>query len=137
MPPIPSDVFSLSETAARTSTPNSFNRSTIALSLIRMRTRNVCAQQHCELIENAAHAARADRQNGIAWPRFTQHELDARLHGARKHHILVPGRADCFGKLFAGDVLDWMLARRVDFRNHENVRIVERAAKIVPEKLRA
>ena len=97
----------------------------------------VDSQQHCELVEHAAHAARANRQNRIARARFPQHEFDARLHRAREHHILVARRADRFGQPFAGDVLDGRLARRVNFGDDQNVRFVERAAEIVPEKLRA
>ena len=83
VPPMPSEVCSASETPGRNSTPSSFNRAA-ALSLIRMsKPKSFASSSMRELIERAAHAARANRQDRVAGPRFAQHEFQARLHRAR------------------------------------------------------
>ena len=56
---------------------------------------------------------------------------------AGEDDVLVSGRADGFGQPFAGDALDRLLARGVDIGDHQNVRLIEGAAEIVPEMLRA
>ena len=48
-----------------------------------------------------------------------------------------PGRTDGLGKLFAGDAFDRRFARRINFGDHQNIRLIERAAEIVPKRLRA
>ena len=53
------------------------------------------------------------------------------------HDVLVPRGADGLRQRLARDALDGLLARGIDVRQHQNVGLIERAAEILPEMLRA
>src|SRR6185437_9937093 len=135
VPPMPSDVRSASATPWRTSTPSALSFSAVS-ALIRI-SRNLRFQQHPQLFRDAPHASRADGQYRISGPRLAQNELHRRLHRAAKDYVLVAGRAHRFGQLLAGDSLNVLFAGGINFRQHQNVRFIERTAKIVPQCLRA
>jgi hypothetical protein len=104
---------------------------------MRIRTRNLRAQQHGKLVERAPYTSGADGQHGIAGSRFAEDVFDARLHRAREHHILVAGGANGVGQPLAADSLDRGFARRVDFGQHQDIGLIERTTEIIPEVLRA
>ena len=87
------------------------------------------------MLEHAANASRANCQHRIARPRLVQNVVHAGLHGALEHHVFVSRAADGLGEFFSGDALDGLLARRINFGNYQNVRLIERAPKIFPEML--
>src|SRR5271170_3265953 len=137
VPPIPSDVFSVSETPWRNSAPSSFKRAA-AVSLIRMaRCRNPRIEQHGQFFGHAADASCANGHHRVARTRLAQHKFDATLQCAREDHVLVTRRADRFGQPLAGDAVNRSLACGVDIGDHDDVRLIERALKILPEILRA
>src|SRR5580658_5715431 len=135
VPPIPSDVFSVSDTPGRNSTSSSFSRAAGELSLIRMNRRHPCTEKKRELLQNASDAARSDCQHCVARPRLAQHVFHACLHGAREHDVLVAGRADRFGEPLSRDALNGSFARWIDFAQYQHVALIERTAKILPQML--
>src|SRR6202453_1591395 len=137
VPPVPSEVFSLNETPACNSTPSSFSRAASGFSLIRIRTRHLGSKQHGELVEHAPNAAGADGKDSVTRTRFPIQKFHPRLHRAGEDYILVARRADGFGQNFAVDAFDRSFPGRINFRHHQNIGLIERAAKIFPEKLGA
>src|ERR1700685_3927621 len=137
VPPIPSEVFSLNETPACNSTPSSFSRAASGFSLIRIRTRHLGSKQHGELIEHAPNAAGADGKNWVTRTRFPVQKFHAGLHGAGGHHVFFARRAYGFGQDFAVDAFDGRFTGRINFRHDQNIGLIERTAKIFPEKLGA
>src|SRR5208282_1862115 len=137
VPPMASEVRSLRAMPGRISTPRAARRAATGLSLIRMGLENLRSQQNRELIERAADASGANRENGVAGMRFAQQKFDCGLHGAGKNHVLVPSGRNRDRKRLARNAFERLFARGINFRDEKNVGLIEGLAKFLPEILRA
>ena len=51
-----------------------------------------------------------------------------------KDNVFVPSQADRFRQIFAGNAGDGRFASGIDFGEHQNIRLIERAAEIRPRE---
>src|ERR1700687_1785943 len=137
VPPMPSEVRSASAVLSRSSTWISANLATILGSLMRMMRRMLRSQQNHEFIARPADVARADSKDSVPGTRLFQQVLDAFLHRTKIVDVLVPGFANGARKRFARDARDGRFAGRIDIDQHEDIRLIERAAEFVPKVLGA
>src|ERR1700722_12832484 len=137
MPPMPREVSSAKEVAGFSCTPSSGSATTIWESSMRMMCRMLGPQEDHQFVARAADVSRTDRKYRVAWTRFSQHELDARLHRAEVVNVFVAGFANAIGERFAGDAGNRGFAGGVDVQQHQYVSLIERPAEFVPEMLRA
>src|SRR5713101_1297044 len=135
VPPMPSEVRSASAVPGRRSTCISAILATILGSLMRMRCRMLRSQQNHEFIARAADVARADGKDSVPGTRLFQQVLDAFLHRAKIVDVLVTGFANGARKRFARHARNGRFAGRIDIEQHEDVRLIERAAEFVPKLL--
>src|ERR1700722_3873427 len=136
-PPISSEVFAASDTPGLWSMPSAAIAAINLGSLIRMIQGHSCAQQNCQHARRAAHVARADREDRVSRPHGAKQFLDALLHGAVKDDVFVAGGANRLRKSISGNAGNRLLAGGIDVHQHNHVSVIERAAKIVPQVLRA
>src|SRR5713226_3606835 len=137
VPPMPSEVRSAREVPCRSSTCISASLATILGSRMRMRRRMLRSQQNHEFIARPADVARADGEDGVTGTRLFQQALDAFLHRAKIVDVLVTGLANGAHKRFARHARDGRFAGRIDIEQHENIRLIERAAEFIPKVLGA
>src|SRR6266851_4438839 len=137
VPPMPSEVRSAREVPCRSSTWISASLATILGSRMRMRRRMLRSQQNHKFIARPADIARADGKDSVSGTRLFQQVLDAFLHRVKIVDILVAGLANGARKHFAGHARDGRFAGRIDIDQHEDVRLIERAAEFVPKVLGA
>src|SRR5580698_4925946 len=137
VPPIPSEVSSDSACPGRNSTPSSGNAASIFGFSMRMVKGMLRSEQYHQLVAGAADVARAYGQNCISRPRFFEQVFDALLHGREIEDVFVAGLANRFGERFARNARDGLLAGGVNVGEDENVGLIEGAAEVVPQRLRA
>src|SRR5690349_13697936 len=88
-----------------------------------------------QFVARAADVSGADGQDGVAGLRRVQEELNSRLHGAEVVNVLVARLANGVGERFAGDARYRGLTCGINVGKHENIRLVEGTAEVVPEML--
>src|SRR6267143_1769305 len=137
VPPMPSEVKSDRDALCCSSTFSSASLATIFESLTRMWCRMLRSQQNHEFVARPADIARANGKDGVSGTRVFQEVLDAFLHRTKIVDVLVTGFANGGGKPFARYALDGRFACRIDIEQHENLGLIERAAKIFPKVLGA
>src|SRR6516164_6048597 len=141
VPPMPSEVFSASDAPGSTSTPNSVSAEAIWGSSRRIPHSVVDpqlrAQQHHELSTRPAHVARPNRQNCVSGSGFAQQKLDGLLHRTVVMHVLMPRLANAVGERLARHARNRTLAGPVNVQQHQNVRLIERQRKFIPQMLGA
>src|SRR5216683_5146072 len=137
VPPMPSEVSSASAVPGRRSTCISASLATILGSLMRMRRRMLRSQQNHEFIARAADVARADSKDGVPKTRLFQQILDAFLHRMKIVDVFMTSLANSARKRFARHARDGRFTGGIDVGERKNVGLIEGAAEIVPEVLRA
>src|ERR1700722_6451339 len=137
VPPIPSDVSSDIAWPGRNSTPSSGNAASIFGLSMRMVKGMLRSEQYHQLVAGAADVARAYGQDSVARPRFFEQVFDSLLHGREVKDVFVAGFANRFGEGFAGDAGDGLLAGGINVGENNDVGLIEGAAEVVPERLRA
>src|SRR5258706_2262030 len=137
VPPMPSEVRPASAALFRNSTWISASSATILGSLMRMMRRMLRSQQNHEFIACPADVARADGKDSVPGTRLFQQVLDAFLHRSKIVDVLVPGFANGAQKRFTRHAWDGRFAGRIDIEQHENIRLIERAAEFIPKVLSA
>src|SRR5690242_4459137 len=86
-----------------------------------------------QFVARAADVSGADGQDGVAWLCRMQEEFNSRLHGAEVVNVLVARLANGVGERFASDAGNRGFACGINVRKHENIRLVEGTAEVVPE----
>src|SRR2546422_3044695 len=137
VPPMPSEVRPARAVPCRSSMRISASLATILGSRMRMMRRMLRSQQNHEFIARPADVARADGKDSIPGTRFFLQVLDAFLHRGKIVDVLVTGFANGARKRFAGHARDGRFAGRIDIDQHENIRLIERAAESIPKVLGA
>src|SRR5579872_414358 len=137
VPPIPSDVSSDRACPGRSSTPSSGNAASIFGFSMRMVKGMLRSEQGHQLVAGAADIARTYGQNSVARPCFLEQVFDALLHGREIEDVFVAGLANRFAERFARNARDGLLACGVNVSEDKNVRLIERPAEVVPERLGA
>src|SRR6266850_5168504 len=137
VPPMPSEVRPARAVPCRSSTWISASLATIMGSLMRIMRRMLRSQQNHEFIARPADVARADGKDGVPGTRLFQQVLDAFLHRAKIVDVLVTGFANGARKRFTRHAWDGRFAGRIDIEQHENIRLIERAAEFIPKVLSA
>src|SRR5229473_4741210 len=137
VPPMPSEVRPARAVPCRSSTRISASLATILGSRMRMMRRMLRSQQKHEFIARPADVTRTDGQDGVPGTRLFQQVLDAFLHRAKIMDVLVTGLANGARKCFTRHARDGRFAGRIDIEQHENIRLVERAAEFIPKVLGA
>src|SRR6266852_465357 len=107
---MPREVSSTSDAPGRGSTPSPVSSFAIGMWLICIRYQKLSTQQHRQLIESAADASGANREDRVARPSFAQQIFDGALHRAREHDVLVSRGRNSLRQLFGGDALAGRLA---------------------------
>ena len=95
------------------------------------------SQQKHEFIARPADVASANGQDGVPGTRLFQQVLDAFLHRAKIVDVLVSGFANGARKRFTRHAWDGRFTGCVDIEQHENIRLIERAAEFIPKVLGA
>src|ERR1700757_815243 len=137
VPPMPSDVSSAMEAPERISMPRSASSALSLEPSTRIGARIICTKQNQEFVAGSADVSGADGEDGVAGPGALQQEFDGALHGTNVMDVLVSGLANSGNKGFAGDAGDRRFAGRIDVGEHEQVGLIEGAAELIPEMLRA
>src|SRR6266849_109752 len=104
---------------------------------MRMRRRMLRSKKNHKLIACPADVARADGEDSVTRTRLLQQILDAFLHRMKIVDIFVAGFTNSARKHFARHARNGHFAGRIDIEEHKDVRLIERAAEIVPEMLSA
>src|SRR6516164_2470067 len=137
VPPMPSEVISASDTPGCTSTPNSVSAEATLGSSMRIPHSVVDpqlgAQQHHELSAGPAHVARRNRQNCVSGPGFAEQKLDGLLHRTVVMHVLMPRLANTVGERLARHARNRTLTGPVNVQQHQDVRLIERQRKFIPQ----
>src|SRR6266481_9387283 len=137
VPPMPSEVRPARAVPCRSSTRISASLATILGSVMRMMRRMLRSQQKHEFIARPADVARADGKDGVPGTRLFQQVLDPFLHQGKIVDVLVTGLANGARKRFTRHARDGRFAGRIDIDQHENIRLIERAAEFIPKVLGA
>src|SRR5277367_2499908 len=95
------------------------------------------SQKNHQFVAGAADVSGADGHNRVAGASFAQQKFDSVLHRPEIVDVFVSGFADGRGQRLTGDAGDWRFARGIDVEQHEHVGLIEGAAELVPEMLRA
>src|SRR6266404_1125132 len=137
VPPMPSDVSSAMEVPERISMPRSASSALSLESSTRIGARMLRTKQNHEFVAGSADVSGTDREDGVAGPGVLQQKFDGFLHGTNVMDVFVSGLANSGNKGFAGDARDRRFAGRIDVREDEQVGLIEGAAELIPEMLRA
>src|SRR6266702_1108836 len=95
------------------------------------------AEKQGEFSQGPIDVARSDGKHGIAGPHFAKQPLDALLERAAINNVLVAGGANRFRQGRGVNAANRCFTRGVDIRDDQEVRLIEGAAEVIPEVLRA
>src|SRR5579872_1013780 len=95
------------------------------------------AEEQSEFSRCATDVARSDGEHGISGPGFTKQPLDALLERAAIDYVLVACGTNRFRQRRGRDATNRLFTRGIDIRHDQEVGLIEGAAEVVPEVLRA
>src|SRR5579859_237509 len=95
------------------------------------------AEKQGEFSQGAVDVPCSNRDHGVAGSHFAKQLLDALLQRGAIGNVLVTGGTNPFRQCRACDSPNGRFAGGVDIRHDQHVRLIEGAAEVVPQVLRA